>query len=141
MSRLEKVWIDDNLNSQRWNEFLCDKRKEWEKTITPVSHSRPSLAGTDAHVQATVLLSANVGLLAIQSVDNQQGAANRSVAQIASYASVIMSLASYLIGHILSLQHSRELRDNDGNAVRTALSLGSSGQLELGLLDSSTWSI
>ena len=70
-----------------------------------------------------MLLSANVGLLAIQSVDNQQGAAYRSVAQIASYASVIMSLASYLIGHILSLQHSRELRDNDENAVRHAFRL------------------
>ena len=126
MSRLEKVWIDDNLNSQLWNEFLCDKRKEWEKTITPVGYPRLSLAGTDAHVQATVLLAANVGLLAIQSVDNQQGAAYRSVAQIASYASVIMSLASYLIGHILSLQHSRELREGENGTVCRSFSLCSS---------------
>ena len=64
-----------------------------------------------------VLLSANVGLLAIQNVDNQQGSGYRSVAEIASYASIILSLASYLTGHILSLQRSRELRDGERGPV------------------------
>lgn len=61
--------------------------------------------------QATVLLSANVGFLAIQSIDSAHGTNARNVAQVASYVSVIMSLGTYMTGHILSLHHSREVRE------------------------------
>lgn len=56
-------------------------------------------------LQVTVLLSANVGFLAIQSVDTSAEGPHRSVAQIASYVSTLFSLGSYLIWWILSRQH------------------------------------
>lgn len=37
MARLEKIWVDGFLHNARWNEFLSDKKREWEKTLTPVS--------------------------------------------------------------------------------------------------------
>jgi hypothetical protein len=48
--------------------------------------------------QATVLLNANVGFLAINSVD----VSGRSPAQIASYMSLVASLGSILLGLLLS---------------------------------------
>ncbi|EKM58112.1 uncharacterized protein PHACADRAFT_252154 [Phanerochaete carnosa HHB-10118-sp] len=56
-------------------------------------------------MQVTVLLSTNVGFLAISSIDAASKAPHRSVAQIASYASTILSLACYLICWTLSRQH------------------------------------
>lgn len=53
--------------------------------------------------QATVLLSANVGFLAIQSID--MTGPDRSVAQIGSYISTSFSLATYVIFQILARQH------------------------------------
>ena len=52
-----------------------------------------------------MLLSANVGFLAIQSVDERDPASDRSVSQIASYVSILFSLATYIICQILSRQH------------------------------------
>lgn len=40
MVRLEKIWIDDMLCFVRWHEFIADMKREWEKTITPVSQIR-----------------------------------------------------------------------------------------------------
>ena len=34
--KLQKVWVDGILLTSRWNDFLLEKRGEWEKTITPV---------------------------------------------------------------------------------------------------------
>ena len=45
MTRLEKIWVDDILSPYRWNEFLSDKRKQWEKTTTPVSKSTSADVG------------------------------------------------------------------------------------------------
>lgn len=50
-----------------------------------------------------MLLSANVGFLAIQSIDT--GKPNRSAAQIASYISAILSLFIYIICQILTRHH------------------------------------
>lgn len=53
--------------------------------------------------QAAVLLTANVGLLAIQSVDT--GKRDRSLAQIASYISTFLSLGNIILCTILARQH------------------------------------
>lgn len=34
--KLQKVWVDNILSPSQWNDFLSEKRREWEKTITPV---------------------------------------------------------------------------------------------------------
>lgn len=118
--KLQKIWVDNILCTSRWNEFLAEKRKEWEKTITPVRNFLKGQMGL-AYVgtQATVLLSANVGFLAISSVDTNHNPHARGPAQIASYCSTLLCLGSYITGHVLSLQHSREARDGDTEAVST----------------------
>ncbi|KAK7678133.1 hypothetical protein QCA50_018926 [Cerrena zonata] len=88
---LEDIWIDDDnydrLNIHLWNEFIRSLNTDWDNSTTP----------------ATVLLSANVGFLAIQSID--MTGPDRSVAQIGSYISTSFSLATYVIFQILARQH------------------------------------
>ena len=52
-----------------------------------------------------MLLSTNVGLLAIQSIDNTAESTSRSLAQIASYVSALMSVAVLLVIHLLRRQY------------------------------------
>ena len=54
--------------------------------------------------QATVLLATNVGLLSIQSVDNESGSYTRSAAQLCSYASTLLSLSNILAIYVLRRQ-------------------------------------
>jgi hypothetical protein len=51
-----------------------------------------------------VLLSANVGFLAIQSID-RNGSPDRTFAQITSYISAMLSLVIYLVAQILKRHH------------------------------------
>lgn len=62
-----------------------------------------------------MLLTANVSLLAIQSIDNVKGEPSRSLAQIAAYVSLLLSLANYITCQILLRQHRRII---NSNAVR-----------------------
>lgn len=52
-------------------------------------------------LQATVLLNANIAFLAIQSIDDSSVDKGRSPAQVASYASTIMSVGSIILGLLL----------------------------------------
>ena len=52
-----------------------------------------------------MLLTANVSLLAIQSLDNSSGTSNRSFVQIASYVSLLLSLFNYIACQVLLRQH------------------------------------
>lgn len=63
--------------------------------------------------QSAVILSANVGLLAIQSVDNSIGSSMRSAAQISSYMSTLLSMGNIITGTILARQHRTHNRVND----------------------------
>ncbi|PSR70578.1 hypothetical protein PHLCEN_2v13549 [Hermanssonia centrifuga] len=97
MKKLDMVWVDDTLNHYRWKEFITRVREEWERYNTP----------------ATVMLTTNVAFLAIQSIDTDHADNARSFAQIASYASTLLSLACYTIYHVLILRfphaHNRSL--------------------------------
>ncbi|EMD35562.1 hypothetical protein CERSUDRAFT_116296 [Gelatoporia subvermispora B] len=64
---------------------------------------------------APVLLTVNVGLLAIQSLDS--GHADRSIAQLASYCSAIMSLGAILMCIILSRHHRNNGHSSDMSSV------------------------
>lgn len=66
-----------------------------------------------------MLLTANVSYLAIQSIDMGHGIDARSVAQIASYASTMFSLANYITCQVLLRQHRRVTKDPAVHAVRT----------------------
>lgn len=63
-----------------------------------------------------MLLTANVGILAIQSIDTGHDH-SRSVAQVASYASIMLSLANYMICQVLLRQHRDTVKDGAKLAV------------------------
>ena len=71
-------------------------------------------------VKATVVLNANMAFLSIQSVD--QGGdvvAQRSPAQIASYVSILGSIASTFVGLWLIKNHRK--REDDTNAAAATI--------------------
>ena len=65
-----------------------------------------------------MLLSANVGFLAINSIDVDSP--NKSAAQIASYISAILSLFIYIVCQILTRHHRHEGHGQSDKAVREA---------------------
>ncbi|THG94046.1 hypothetical protein EW026_g7343 [Hermanssonia centrifuga] len=100
LEELEKVWVDNTMASQTWKKLLGEMRKDWENSITP----------------ATVLLSANVGFLAIQSIDNPPGSDQRSVAQLTAYVSALLSLFNYIAVQIIARQHRHYLFESADRA-------------------------
>ncbi|KAG2142103.1 hypothetical protein BD769DRAFT_51438 [Suillus cothurnatus] len=76
---LHKLYVDSIVNQLDWRSFVQNLNAEMQ----------------DFNLLATVLLSVNVGFLAIQSVDNGRG---HSLSQVASYVSVISSFGSMLLG-------------------------------------------
>ena len=80
---------------------------------------------SDAHPaqQATVLLNANVGFLAINTVDSGNGV---SLRQIASYMSLMASFASIMLGLVFVGYNRTESR----NSVFAAVCLSYSGLLD-----------
>lgn len=67
--------------------------------------------------QNTVLVNANVGFLAIQSIDNSSDSPGRSPAQIASFLSVIASSGSIVLGLIHVRKHRGKARDTAADVV------------------------
>ena len=61
------------------------------------------------HVQATVLLNANVAFLAIQSVDSSGSVGLRSNSQRASYFSIVNSIGAIVLGLLLIREHNTSL--------------------------------
>jgi hypothetical protein len=76
---LHKLYVDSIVNQLDWRSFVQNLNAEMQ----------------DFNLLATVLLSVNVGFLAIQSVDEGGG---YSLSQVASYVSVISSFGSMLLG-------------------------------------------
>ncbi|OCH89635.1 hypothetical protein OBBRIDRAFT_794048 [Obba rivulosa] len=87
LEELESIFVDRLVNYKPWNRFITGLKRDWADNMVP----------------GTVLLAANVGFLAIQSVDTNDPI--RSVAQIASYCSTVFSLGSIVMCIILSRQH------------------------------------
>ena len=67
-------------------------------------------------LQGTVLLNANVGFLAIQSVDSGKGA-KRTPAQVASYLSIVFSIGCILLGLLLVRQHKPRIKQTADDVV------------------------
>ena len=73
--------------------------------------------------QATVLLSANVGFLVVNSVNNGNGV---SLRQITSYLSLMASFASIMLGLVFARHNRTESQDSGFTAVRTYISFRAS---------------
>ncbi|PCH35227.1 hypothetical protein WOLCODRAFT_166136 [Wolfiporia cocos MD-104 SS10] len=94
MGELKKLWVEQTVNYRPWMAFVAGLRNDWESSILP----------------ATVLLSANVGLLAVNSIDSEHR--NRSVAQVASYISTFFSLGNIILCTIFARQHRPRAHDS-----------------------------
>ncbi|KAJ6511206.1 hypothetical protein C8R45DRAFT_966380 [Mycena sanguinolenta] len=94
---LHAMTNDGLINPVRWPQFVKGLNSEWQESI----------------INAAVVLNADVAFLSIQSVD--QGGSARSAAQIASYVSILASIASIIIGLLLSSHHRN--RDSDSPAA------------------------
>ncbi|PIL23468.1 hypothetical protein GSI_14779 [Ganoderma sinense ZZ0214-1] len=91
--QLSRIWVDKKINYDRWRSFIGDLQDDWVASITP----------------STVILSANVGFLAIQSIDEPNGSPtrDRSMGQTVSYMSTLFSISNILACTILAWQHRR----------------------------------
>ncbi|KAJ7116037.1 hypothetical protein C8R44DRAFT_880416 [Mycena epipterygia] len=91
---LYKIYTDGLIRHRSWSEFITRLNREWQEFT----------------LYATVLLNANVALLAIQSVDQGGNSVrNRSPTQISSYLSMLTSIGAIIIGLLLVKQN----RDRD----------------------------
>ena len=121
--RLSHTWVDNKINYDHWSNFISELQEDWAASITPVSRLIRRLGRVvdfmRGHPKSTIILSANVGFLAIQSVD-QTGVANpdRSMGQIISYISTLLSLGNIVACTILSAQHRKSTHRYAENAVR-----------------------
>ncbi|RPD61236.1 hypothetical protein L227DRAFT_574318 [Lentinus tigrinus ALCF2SS1-6] len=90
LERLRRVWVDYRVNTVHWRKLVTELQEDWTASITP----------------ATVILTTNIGFLAIQSVD-QGGVAlpDRTVAQVLSYMSTVLSIGNIIACTILARQH------------------------------------
>ncbi|KAF7361085.1 hypothetical protein MSAN_01139600 [Mycena sanguinolenta] len=97
---LHAMNIDGLIKHLGWAQFVKGLISEWQESI----------------INAAVVLNADVAFLSIQSVD--QGGSARSAAQIASYVSILASIASIIIGLLLSSHHRN--RDSDSASAAAA---------------------
>lgn len=134
-TELSKVYPDRTVHYYAWRKFIGELKADWQNSLTPVRacpvHNSDSLTPVS---QATVLLSAAVGFLAIQSIDNSPGSHSRSIAQIACYVSSAFSAVDYVVVQILMRRHRKHLYDTAENGVRCH-ALSTSAILNIPLID------
>jgi len=87
------MWVDGIMHKAVWEESIKKLSDEWQEFV----------------LFGTVLMNANVGFLAIQSVDTDSS--RRSPAQIASYLSVVSSIGSILLGLLLIRRHKTKTKE------------------------------
>ncbi|KAF7361077.1 hypothetical protein MSAN_01138700 [Mycena sanguinolenta] len=99
---VRSVNIDGLIRHSWWAPFVEGLISQWQESI----------------INAAVVLNANVAFLSIQSVDQGGNiASTRSPAQIASYVSILTSIASIIIGLLLTSRHRNRDRDSAADAA------------------------
>ena len=128
LEEIEKLCTDEIIINAAWKGFVQKLLEEWQELILVVCRCtalKPKFSiFTQTISQSTVMLSANVGFLAVPGVvistlnDNITSASEAiiftSPAQIASYMSMVASIGSIVIGLLLT-RHNRSKR-NEGPA-------------------------
>ena len=117
IQHLHATFVDGITSKETWNAFVNQLNSHLQDTNLLVCrcHFYLSLPATSQRfLQATVLLNANVGFLAIQSVDNGGG---NSLRQIASYMSLVASFASIMLGLVFVGYNRTESRNSFFSAV------------------------
>lgn len=87
--------MDNIASTVEWSGFITKLNGQLQNFNLLVSKLSSGCVTCNMHRQGTVLLGANVGFLAIQSVDSGNG---RSMTQIASYTSLVFSFGSIALG-------------------------------------------
>ncbi|KAG2041263.1 hypothetical protein BDR03DRAFT_979675 [Suillus americanus] len=104
VQELHKIFVDEVAHTARWNAFCSNFKGQLQ----------------DSNLLATVLLNANVGFLAINTVDK----GGRDAIQLASYMSLVTSLGSIVLG-LFFVSHSRTSGQNTAmEALVQAVFLG-----------------
>ncbi|KAF7344557.1 hypothetical protein MSAN_01937600 [Mycena sanguinolenta] len=99
---LQAINTDGLIRHSGWALFVTRLNSEWEQFT----------------LYATVVLNANMAFLSIQSVDQGGNLVPaRSAAQLASYASILASIASTIIGLLLLKNHRNRDRDSAADAA------------------------
>ncbi|KAG1818641.1 uncharacterized protein BJ212DRAFT_100625 [Suillus subaureus] len=93
--------LRDNFSLERWRKFV----------------NKVDISIRDSNLLATVLLSTNIGFLAIGSVDSSSADSSRSGEQIVVYCSVICSIGSIIIGLIIFKQYRAKGADTPARAI------------------------
>ncbi|KAF8842889.1 hypothetical protein BDN67DRAFT_898259, partial [Paxillus ammoniavirescens] len=96
---LHRIFVDEIASKDKWNMYINKLNSQLQ----------------DTNLLATVLLNANVGFLAIQSVDNGAGT---SLRQLASYMSLVASMASIILGLVFVGHHRTESRNTAFEAAK-----------------------
>jgi len=136
---MEKLWTDEVIIETVWKNFMTKLLAEWEGVILWVRIQRPMHVLTVLHthvivIQSTVMLTANVGFLAIPGVilSNLSGStitgANQvfiftSSSQIASSLSVEASIGSIVTGLLLARHNRTKQKEDPAGAVSRQSSL------------------
>ncbi|KAI0739002.1 hypothetical protein C8Q80DRAFT_1112462, partial [Daedaleopsis nitida] len=122
IERLRKVWVDRMVNQTVWAKMIEELQEDLADSITP----------------STVILTANVGFLAIQSVDQGSGlqGIDRTAGQIISYISTLLSLGNIFASTILARKHkpSRYRRPEDAAQYLSARTQSSYGLEKLAVV-------
>jgi hypothetical protein len=130
---MEKLWTDEVIIETVWKNFMTKLLAEWEGVILWVCIQRRMrvLLILQTHViviQSTVMLTANVGFLAIPGVvlsnlsGSSIGGANQvfiftSSSQIASSLSVEASIGSIVTGLLLARHNRTKQKEDPAGAV------------------------
>ena len=134
---MEKLWTDEVIIETVWKNFMTKLLAEWEGVILWVRVQRVWLALQKIHViaiQSTVMLTANVGFLAIPGVvlSNLSGSTISSASgiyiftsssQIASSLSVEASIGSIVTGLLLARHNRTKQKEDPAGAVSRQSSL------------------
>ncbi|OJA21578.1 hypothetical protein AZE42_04109 [Rhizopogon vesiculosus] len=101
IQELHKIFVDMTACKSRWGAFTAKLKEQLQ----------------DSNLLATVLLNANVGFLAINTVDK----GGRSFVQLASYMSLVTSLGSIVLG-LVFVSRDRTSGENTASETATYLS-------------------
>ncbi|PIL23451.1 hypothetical protein GSI_14762 [Ganoderma sinense ZZ0214-1] len=88
--QLSRTWVDNKVNYDTWRTFVGGLQDDWAVCIIP----------------ASIVLAANVGFLAVQSIEQGSFAAtDQTIGQIASYVSTLLNIGCVAASLMLAGQH------------------------------------
>jgi hypothetical protein len=129
---MERLWTDEVIIETVWKTFMTKLLGEWEGVIlwvcSHIQHATVPCSSRNFHHKSTVMLTANVGFLAIPGVvlSNLSGTSLTSASQvlifpsatqIASSLSVEASIGSIVIGLLLVRHNRTKQREDPAGAV------------------------